>query len=166
MKFIQTALIVFAILTSSVSMAQNFGHVNTTTLMEAIPDRATAQRELQAYSSSLEAELKMMSAGYESALVEFEKLDPGVSEEVRTSMIENIMELEKRIQTFQENAQESIQKKETELLNPIVVKIQTAIKLVAAANGYDYVLDSSTGVLMVMPNSRDITELVKKKLGI
>ena len=51
------------------------------------------------------------------------------------------------------------------MFKPILKRIDTAIKAVAKEYGYFYIFDSSSGVLLFVPESRDVTNLVKKKLG-
>ena len=74
--------------------------------------------------------------------------------------------LEERIVALEEKAQEELVKLETKLFQPVEQKAYQAIQEVAAANGYTYVLDSSLGVFLVLPEVDDITNLVKSKLGI
>jgi outer membrane protein len=86
---------------------------------------------------------------------------------IKKSKEEELMSLQQRIQTFQTNAQQELQKKEQELLKPIIDKAKKAIEDVCKENGYTYVFDTGTGALLYYPkDSDDILPLVKKKLGI
>ena len=162
----RTVLIAFAILVSFSSMAQNFGHVNKALVIESMPEMASAQQELQDYSNSLEKEFKKTTIEYEEAIAYLGKNKADLTLETREFYEKKIFALGDRIQEFQATAQEKLESKESEILNAIGAKAQNAIQAVATEKGYDYVLDSSTGILLVVPNNRDITELVKKKLGI
>ena len=54
-----------------------------------------------------------------------------------------------------------------ELLKPVLEKARTTIQKVARAKGYDYVLDSSEGSVVIFMNPEsDLMEPVKAKLGI
>ena len=77
-----------------------------------------------------------------------------------------IMDLQQRIQSFQASAQEQLQMKEQDLLQPIIDKAKKAIEDVAKENGYTYIFDSGLGVLLYMPEGDDVKALVKTKLGI
>jgi outer membrane protein len=74
--------------------------------------------------------------------------------------------LEQRIQAAQEKAQEDLAKQEEELLKPMVDRATVAIKEVASANNFTYILDVSTGTVLVYDKGEDILPLVKAKLGI
>ena len=74
--------------------------------------------------------------------------------------------MDQRIQTYQQSAQQRLQDKEKELLQPIIDRAKQAISDVAKENGYTYVFDTSAGALLYQQDSDDILPLVKKKLGL
>jgi outer membrane protein len=51
------------------------------------------------------------------------------------------------------------------MLQPLIDKIGKAIEDVAKENGYAYIIDASTGVLLYRGGD-DVTDLIKTKLGI
>jgi outer membrane protein len=76
------------------------------------------------------------------------------------------MQLQERIQRFQENAQQTIQQKRNDLLKPVMDKLDAAIKKVAAAGGYVYVMEKATVLYINESISVDLTNEVKKELGL
>ena len=70
-----------------------------------------------------------------------------------------------RIQEFQQSASKQLQQKELELLKPIMEKAQKAIQKVAAAKGFDYVLDATEGSGLLVAKGTDLLADVKKELG-
>ena len=107
-----------------------------------------------------------MTAEYQSKLQEYEANVASLSDLLKQTKAKEITDLQQRIQNFQVQAQDELQKKEAELLQPIIDKAKVAIKAVAEKNGYSYVFDSSLGVLIHSPSGDDILPLVKKQLGI
>ena len=85
---------------------------------------------------------------------------------IRTTKEQELSELQQRIQSYQQNAQKTLQEKEAELLQPIIDRAKKAISDVAKENGYTYIFDSSAGTLLYQQDSDDIMSLVKKKLGL
>ena len=66
-------------------------------------------------------------------------------------------------------AKENLQKQQNELLRPLIAKADKAIADVAKENGLLFVIDTSTAnglVFIYADKGGDITNLVKKKLGI
>ena len=80
--------------------------------------------------------------------------------------IAEITALEERIQAFQQNAQQSLQKKEQELLEPILSKARKAIEDVATEGDFTYIFDKSIGSILYAKESENVLSLVKKKLGL
>lgn len=143
------------------------GHLNSNELLEAMPEKAKAQKSLQDYSKQLEDQLVAMQDELEKKYNEYLEKKDTYTDLIKKNKEEELTSLQQRIQTFQANAQQDLQKKEQELLKPIIDKAKKAIDEVAKENGYTYIFDTGTGVLLYFPkDSDDILPLVKKKLGI
>ena len=143
-----------------------FGHINSQELLLLMPESKEAEVKMQDERKTLEQQLQSMSAEYQSKLQEYEANAAAMSELVKQTKAKEITDLQGRIQSFQQSANEELQKKEAELLQPIINKAKEAIKGVAEKSGYAYVFDSSLGVLVHAPDGDDILPLVKKQLGI
>jgi outer membrane protein len=78
------------------------------------------------------------------------------------------MDLNRRIQEFQTNAQQQLQDLQLQLFNPIYTKVDNIITEIGKENGFIYVFDISKGSLLYFDASRstDIMPLAKAKLGI
>jgi outer membrane protein len=107
-----------------------------------------------------------MTSEYEKKLTEYQTNAQVMAAPVRESKEEELGSLEQRIRDFQVKAQQSIQTKEQELMQPMLEKANTAIEAVAKENEYSYILDTSAGVVLYFPETDDILPLVKTKLGI
>ncbi len=143
------------------------GHLNSNNLLEAMPERSTAQKTLQDFSKQLEDQLVSMQEELEKKYNEFLEKKDSMTELIRKNKEEELMSLQQRIQTFQTNAQQELQKKEQELIMPIVDKAKKAIEDVAKENAYTYIFDTGSGAILYFPkDADDILPLVKKKLGI
>lgn len=148
--------------------AQNtkIGHINTNDLIMVMPEREEAEKALETFAKSLENQLTSMSLEYEKKLTDYQNNISVMSDPVKESKAEELQDLERRIREFQRKAQESLQKKENDLMEPIIEKANVAIKAVADANKYAYILDTSVGVVLHFPAGDDILPLVKKQMGL
>jgi len=163
--------IVIALLLMNVSgFAQpknKFGHLNSNDLFALMPERDTAQKTLQNYSKQLEDQLVAMQDELQKKYTDYQANQATLGDMIKKTKEEELTAIQQRIQTFQTNAQQDLQKKESELLQPIIEKAKKAIEEVAKENGYTYVFDTGTGTLLYWPkDSDDILSLVKTKLGI
>lgn len=143
-----------------------FGHINSTQLLSQMPDTKAADSTLQKFGASLESQLKTMSAEYQGKIADFKSKEGSMADPIREAKIKEISDLEERIQSFQESAQSSMQKKKEELYTPILKKAEDAINGIAKEKGYSYIFDSSAGSLLFAQESDDIMSLVKTKLGL
>lgn len=143
-----------------------FGHINSTQLLSQMPETKAADSSLQKFGASLENQLKTMTAEYQSKIADFKSKEGAMADPIREAKLKEISDLEERIQSFQESAQSSIQKKKEELYTPILKKAEEAINGIAKEKGYSYIFDSSAGTLLFAQESDDILGLVKGKLGL
>ena len=129
-----------------------------------MPAYKTAVNDLQQFQTNLEnrlsgllSELEQLRKSYEataSSLTDLEKQDKELE----------MQSLYQRIETFQADAQELLQKEEQKLITPIQTDLLNAINEVAKEGNYTYILTSE--VFLFANESNDVGDLVRKKLGI
>ena len=159
-------LTLLSLLTLS-SIAQNkFGYIDSQELLILMPERKAAETEVQNFAKSLETQLGSMTAEYQQSVQEYQTNEATYTDLVKQDKIAEITGLEQRIQSFQQNAQQSLQTKEQELLEPILSKARKAIEDVAAEGNYTYIFDKSIGSILYAKESENVLNLVKKKLGL
>ncbi len=165
-------LLIFAalVLTTSAFAQKDLkiGHINSNVLVQQMPEFEKAQKELQKHAKDLEAALGEMQTELQGKYQSYQTKVDSLSPLLRQAKEEEITELQKRVENFRMSAQEDLRKKERELQQPIITKVQKAIDEVGNENNFTYILDAVEGgpVLFTSPNSTDITPMVKKKLGI
>ena len=142
------------------------GHLNSLDLMQIMPGRDSAQAVFQTKVSELEAVLTSMQEEYQKKFADYSERQAQMTDLIRKTKEQELLDLRQRIETYRQNAQQELEEKEKELLQPIIDKAKAAIAEVAKENGYTYVFDNSAGTLLYQQDSDDILPLVKKKLGL
>ncbi len=150
----------------SAAYAQKIAHVNLDSLITLLPESKIAQQGVQDYAKLLEQQVTAMQAELQTKYAEFQEKSKDMPELVRASKEKELNDLNQRIQDFQQQAQADYQRKSAELSRPVYEKAKKAIDQVAKENGYKYVLDTSTGIVLFSEPTDDIIALVIKKLGI
>ncbi len=107
-----------------------------------------------------------MVSEYTTKVESYKELSGEMTSAIREDKETEIMQLEERIKKFQKRAEKESQNKRQELMDPIIKSVENAVNEVAKEENYDYILDTSSGVVLFSKDSDDITLLVKKKLGI
>lgn len=143
-----------------------FGHINSAELLQIMPEVKTAEAEIQSYAKTYQEQLEAMGKQYEKLIQEYQAGEKTMTEAIKEVKVKEIKDLEARIESTNQSAQEKVGKKREALLEPIINKADSAIKAVAKEKGYDYIFDTSTGALLHANQSDDIMAAVKAKLGI
>ena len=153
---------------SGVANAQvKIAHVNTAEVLDAMPDKTKAEKDLEKYYGELQSQLETMAKEYQTKMQDYEANQATMSNLVKQSKEKEIIDIQTRIQQFQANAEGDFENKRAELLKPILDKIQNAINAVGKEKGYTYILDLATGATVyVGTDAVDCTNDVKAKLGI
>ncbi|MFV0521009.1 MAG: OmpH family outer membrane protein [Mangrovibacterium sp.] len=158
-----------AVMMLSVSFVQaqtlKFGHINTQELVPNLPEYADAQKQIQAQAKTLEDQLGVMQKELQTKMTEYQEQSKTMDEVVRQAKEEDLMNLQQRIQTFNQSAQQKLQQKQQELMKPIFDKVNKTIEEVAKEQGLIYVFDTNT-LLYKSHASVDLLPLVKTKLGL
>ena len=158
-------LLSLTFLISISSFSQNkFGYIDSQELLLLMPERKTAEEEVQTFAKSLESQLQAMTSEYQQSVHEYQANEATYTDLVKQDKVTEITGLEQRIQSFQQNAQQALQSKEQELLEPILQKARKAIEDVANEGDYTYIFDKSVGSILYVKESENILNKVKKKL--
>ena len=147
---------------------QKIGHIDVEELVAVMPETQTANAEIQKYQEQLEGDSQAMQEEY---MTKMQNAQANVDTWTQLRLQKEQEELEamgQRIMQFNQSAQQELQRKQMDLMLPIIEKAQEAINAVAKSNSFTYILDSSTGkaVVVFLENGEDIMPLVKAELGI
>jgi len=171
MKRIIVSLLLIAFIFPAVSQAQTgelkFGHINVSELMGQMPERDSIRQELQNYQQMLQQEIQTLQQEYTNKLQQYQENQQDYSDLVRRSKEQELQDMQRRIQEFQSTAQQDFQRKQQELLQPLMEKIDKAIRDVGEEKGYIYIFDTSAGALVYQSErSENVMPLVKQELGL
>jgi outer membrane protein len=158
--------VAFIAIFSTVSFSQKFAHINTNELVELMPEKAMAEKELTNMHIEFEALLAELLEKYNVLYADLVQNGDNWSKVIKKIKEEELQKLQETITNAKKTAEDAMAMREFELVQPILIKAKQAITEVASEEGYEYVIDSSTGSLLVSPHNKDILELVAAKLGI
>ena len=167
-KLFKVALVaVFMLATAGFAKAQSkIGYIDFNAVIEAMPDLKPIQTQLQAYQKTFVDQSQNMQSEFQKKGEAYEKGRQSMTDAARTAAESELQDMQKRIQDYNNNAQQQVTAKSNELFKPLSDKVKTAITAVAKEKGYTYVLDTQTTGLIVSPPGDDLMASVKLKLGI
>ena len=170
-RFVSIAvLIVIIAFAGKNAMAQNFkfGHINSDELIQTMPEYDSATVKLEKFRKELVNALELMGVELNNKNEAYQKESKNLSDIVKQTKEQELVDMQKRIQDFQNNAQTQLQNKQTEVFQPIYAKVDKAIKDVGKENGFFYVFDVAKGALLYFDETKSVNvmPLVKTKLGL
>ena len=153
---------------TSVFAQQKIGHIDTQAILQLMPERDSAAKVYEKFNAEITKNFESMNVVYNNLLETYTKQKDSLSSFIRSAKEAELVDMQGKIQNFRDVAQQELDKKQSELMAPIVEKLKKAIKAVAEANKFTYVIDVAGGSLVYFPEdeSLNILPLVKAKLGI
>lgn len=162
-------IIIFLVGFTTVSFAQKkqkFGHIDSNELLKLMPGRDSAMNKITEYAKTLENQLKGMQSELETKYQTYLANEANMTELIKQTQQKELQDIQARIEAFQTSAQDELEKKQNELLKPIIDKAKAAIEKVGRDNQYTYIFDAGIGVLLYSDPTEDILPMVKKELGL
>lgn len=145
--------------------AQKLGHVNTQELFAQMPELTQVRAQMDTLQSMYENQLSLMQEEFNKKVQDFQQNQTTMTDGVREFRQQELADLEQRIQTFYQTAQQDIQRKQQEFLAPLHERMAQAINVVGEKLGYTYVFDSAA-MVYISPSADDLQSHVKAELGI
>ena len=164
-KQIVVALLLFLATTSFVNAQSKVAHIDVTQLLSAMPEMKAAEAELKKLQETYNADIQASMTELRNKFTQYQNEAAAKSKEENDKRAVELQGFEKNIGEAQQAAQQEFQKKQAELFAPISEKAKTAIEKVAAAQGFDYVIDAQAGGGLIVAKGKDLLPDVKKQLG-
>lgn len=156
-------LLIIMLMAPLATFAQKFGKVNTQTIMQALPEIAKINGELQAQQKTYENELKSMQDELQRQNDAYEKGKSTMNATAQQQKEQELQTLYQKIQqTYQDNSQ-ALQKKQQELMQPVITKVRNAIENVGKAGGYTFIFEDGVA-LYTGTNVEDVTSKVQAEI--
>jgi len=164
-KKIAVALVLFVATSGFVNAQAKIAHINVQELLADMPAMKAADAELKKLNETLGADIQASMTEARNKATQYQNEAASKTDEENAKRQEELMTYQQTIGTAEQAARQELQKKQQELFVPIQEKAMLAIEKVAAAQGIDYVVDSSPGSGVLVAKGKDLLAAVKKELG-
>lgn len=162
LKSLLIATILFLGASNSIQAQAKMAHVDVNELISKMPAMLDAQKQLEKLSGTYDAEYKTMVEEYQNKLKKYDQEASTVTDAINQSRQTEVQDLTKRITDYRDNAQKELQKKESDMVKPLMDKIKASISKIGKAKGYQYVMNIAD---LLLADGPDLTADVKKDLG-
>ena len=163
--FVLSVFTALALLTSA-SAQQKIGYVNAEEIIQAMPEFQRAKSEVEAYSKQLQKQLESKQVKMQTYYQEVTALaeSGGLTKKGEEDAQVKLTQMQEDLQKSAGQADELLVAKEAELTKPMYEKFDVALKAMAKAQGFSYVLDKK--LLLYSEGGIDATSKLKTQLGL
>tara|TARA_Y100000768_G_scaffold370845_1_gene337005 strand:+ start:300 stop:806 length:507 start_codon:yes stop_codon:yes gene_type:complete len=163
LKLITVAFLTLAPLT--VFAQSNVAHINVQQLISEMPEVVAAQNELakleKDYTTQIDNAFKEFQTKAQSYSADAAN-QTDITNQARQKELES---MQTNLQEFRDSAAQELQKKQMDLMTPLLEKARNAITKVGKEQGFNYVIDSSPNGGLILAEGKDLIEDVKRELG-
>jgi outer membrane protein len=162
------------VLAAFVSNAQTpdspkIGFADVDYIFSQMPEAKQIETELKSMETQLRNNLDAKVKEFQAKLADYQKNAPTMLEAVKANTERELQMLQDNLTKLQQDAQTTIQTKNTQLMEPVYDKVGKAIDDVAKENGFTLILNQQIGgldVILYGDEKADVSDLVLKKMGI
>jgi len=145
--------------------AQKIGRVNFNELVMLMPEMDAARETIAASQKEAEETYAAMVEEYQGKVTQYQQKNASWTAAIKESKEKELMDIQNRIQEFQQNISQELQQQQSQLVAPINEKANNAVKEIAKAKGIDVLMDS-TQAIYFSDAVVDLTAEARKALGI
>lgn len=163
-------LAIVVLLMPLVLLAQaRIGIVNSQVLFDLMPEKAAAEAQLKSLGDKYHAEYELLKMEFDKKYADYQTVatDATIPETIKERRVQELQEGDKKIRDFERRAADDLSAKRQALTQPLIDRVQNAIRMAGEQGDFDLVLDTAvTPVAYSGPNTVDLMPVVKTILGI
>lgn len=143
-------------------------YIDSQKILDSYPEFQETQKKLDELRKTYETEFTQMQQNAQKLYEEIQNQSLLLSPEKKAEKESELQNLATQLERYQYEKlgpQGELYRKNKELTDPIVNKINQVIRKVGEQEGYDYILDAVGGVVLFAKPDYDITDKVLEELG-
>jgi Skp family chaperone for outer membrane proteins len=141
-------------------------YINSAVILQNTPGRAQAESTFQHELTGMQQRVGVLQAQYDSAVSEFNRTSLVLTPAARQQRQQDLQQMGQRTQQEVQDLQDSARARESQLMAPIMQRIQAVIEGIRAEYNYSLIFDAAAqgGALVAADRSLDISTLVIQRL--
>lgn len=166
---IKKILLAVAMIAPMLASAQTvkIGLVDFTALIQAMPETAAMETTLSDMQKKYEADYNRLGDEMKRQYEELQKMPADELPAIRERKTREFQDQSSKLQMFEQQIMQDMQRKQNELSAPIIQKARAAVESVGREGGYSLIQDNNSQLTLYFASPvEDITPLVKAKLGL
>ena len=128
MKMRKVFILLLMIGAVSPLLAQKLGHIDSQALLLSMPERETAQKQIEEQAAQFETEMTRMQTDMQTKYEDYLAKAESWPEAIRKTKEKELNQMQQGLQDFSQTAQSAIAQLEEELLTPMIYRAKKAIE--------------------------------------
>lgn len=143
-----------------------FAFVNSSAIMNAAPGRAAIDSQFQKELAVLQDSAKKMNDALMASFSEFQKVQATLTPAQKEARAKTLQERQAAAQTRSDEMQQTAQRREAELMQPLLDQIKLVLEDIRVEGGYTFIFDVASGGagIVAADKNLDISDRVLAKL--
>ena len=167
MKYLNTLIVSLLLIAFPLNICaqSKVAHINTQQLISEMPEVIAAQNELKKLEDQYAKELETSAKEFQTKAQSYSSDAANQTDVTNQARQKELESMQTNLQEFRDSAAQELQKKQMDLMTPLLEKARNAITKVGEEQGFNYVIDSSPNGGIILANGKDLLADVKKELG-
>ena len=148
--------------------ATKIGYADIDYIFTQMPESKQIDSELKSLQTQLKNQIDGKYQEFQKKLQDYNANLNNMIDAVKANTERELQQMQQNIEKLQQDAQVTVQNKNTALMEPVFTKVGKAIEDVAKENGYTFILSQQLGgldVILYGDDKNDVSDLVLKKWG-
>ena len=150
--------------------AQRYAIIDTKYILDKMPEYKDADTKLQVVSDQWQKDIDTRQAALDKMYKDYDAEQYMLSDELKKKREDELFNKEKEVRDLQKKRfgyQGDLFTERQKLVKPIQDKVYNAVQKIAAARGYDFILDKSEGITVIFADPKlDKSDDVLHELGV
>jgi outer membrane protein len=149
--------------------ATKIGYADVDYIFGQMPESKQIDSELKSLQTQLKNQIDTKYQDFQKKLQDYNANLNNMIDAVKANTERELQQMQQNIEKLQQDAQVTVQNKQTALMEPVFKKVGKAIEDVAKENGFTFILSQQIGgldVILYGDEKMDVSDLVLKKLGV
>ena len=170
-KFLIAIFAFVTLATANSNAQQKIGYISLDYILAQMPEAKQVETELTATKTQYDNMYQSKVKDFQAKLADYEKNGTTMADVIKADREKELQGLQGSIEEFRQNSSTSLQKKQAQLLQPLLKKVEENMHAAAKENGYAFVFNYDAGqgttpIVLHAPDDANISDLILKRMGI
>lgn len=143
---------------------QKIGFLDSRRVLQEAPGAQDARTAIQREMAGFQQRLQVLEDSVQSIFEDYQQRSLTLSAEARRAEEQRIVAKRNELQARAQQLELEANQKQTELMQPVMTRVEQAIDYIRTEGGYAFILDTTSGAIISADTTLDLTVQVIERL--